>query len=179
MKRTILLICLLPAAIFCGNIAPNPNTIGYLKVNVVPSDAGLFVDGRYFGPASHHGMRKYLIAPGEHKVTMTDPRYEVSTIIVEVLAGKTVAISEALTPKPEPKSPFATLKVACGKEVLAAVMLNDEFVGTVSEFDGAGHGLEVAPGTYQVRIDIAGGESLLWQQVTLEAGKTTTVSWAL
>jgi hypothetical protein len=177
MKRTLLAICLIPAALLCRS-AVNPSTIGYLKVNVVPDRAGLYVDGVYWGPASRFGAaRKYLMPPGEHKVTMVDPRCEPSTATVDVFAGKTASISEALTPKPEPKPPFATLKVECGKYIFGGVMLNNNYVGTVSEFDGAGQGLKVSPGTYQVRVDFPGGMSLLWQAVTLEAGKTTTVKW--
>ena len=177
MKRTLLLSCLLPATLFCGNIATNGQPAGYLKVNVVPDRAGLFVDGQYLGPASRFGAaRKYLMTPGQHQIRMVDPRAEEGTATVQIEAGKTAKISEALTPKPAPKPPFATLKVMCAKN-LAAVMLNEHFVGHVDEFNGAGQGLQVSPGTYEVRIDVAGGDTLLWQQVTLEAGKTTVVRW--
>jgi hypothetical protein len=180
MKRTLLpmLLCFLPASLFCGNVARDGQQVGYLKVNVVPDRAGLFVDGRYFGPAARYGSaRKYLMTPGKHEVRLVDPRYEESTATVDIAPGKTATISEALTPKPAPTPPFATLKVICSPMKLAAVMLNDHYAGHVAEFDGAGQGLQVSPGTYQVRIDVAGGESMLWQQVTLEAGKTTVVQW--
>jgi hypothetical protein len=178
MKRTLLLLCFLPATLFCGNIATKGQQVGYLKVNAVPGDAGLFVDGEYFGPASCFGFtRKYLITPGQHQITIIDPRCQQATATVDIKPGKTASISEALTPKPAPTPPYATLKVHCAKKNLAAVMLNDTFVGHVDEFNGPGQGLQVSPGAYQVRIDVTGGEPLLWQQVTLEAGKTTVVRW--
>src|ERR1035437_518089 len=154
MKSRLLLLCLLPATVFCGNIAIDGQRAGYLQVNVVPNSAGLFVDGQYLGPASRYGAaRKYLMTPGQHQIRMVDPRAEEGTATVQVEAGKTAKISEALTPKPAPKPPFGTLKISCA-ENLAAVMLNDHFVGHVDEFNGPGQGLQVSPGTYQVRIDV-------------------------
>ena len=56
-------------------------------------------------------------------------------------------------------------------------MVNDHFVGHVDEFNNVVQGLLLSPGTYDVRIDLAGGEALLWEQVTIAAGKTTIVRW--
>ncbi|HUP05022.1 MAG TPA: PEGA domain-containing protein [Bryobacteraceae bacterium] len=152
--------------------------VGYLKVSVSPDDAALYVDGHYWGPASHYGSsRKYLMTPGTHQVALMDPRCETSTSTVTIESGKTAHLSENLARKPDPKPPYADLKVEFHGEKFAAVMLNGEYVGYIDQFNGAGQDLQVSPGTYQVRIDVAGGQSLLWQEVTLVAGKTTTVRW--
>ena len=130
MKRAIFLLGFLPATLFCGK---GPANVGYLKVNVVPDQAGVFVDGQYYGPATlHGGARKYLVAPGPHQVKMVDPRYQDATVPVLIQAGKTVKIAQALTPKPAPKPPFATLRVICDA-TMAAVMLNNQYVGHVGE----------------------------------------------
>jgi hypothetical protein len=48
-----------------------------LKTKVNPGRAGVFVDGKYLGPAANFRMaRKYTLAEGEHEVRPTEPRYE-------------------------------------------------------------------------------------------------------
>jgi hypothetical protein len=167
----------MPAALFCGSIANSHQELGYLKVNATPDKAGVFLDGVYMGPAARFGStKKYGLPPGKYEITMIDPRCEDSSATVLIEAGKTATITETLKAKPEPQGPFATLRVICEKN-LAAVMVNDHYVGHVDEFNNGLQGLLVGPGTYDVRIDAAGGEALLWQQVTLVAGKTTVVRW--
>ena len=39
---------------------------GYLKTKVNPGRAGVFIDGKYVGPAANFGVgRKYAVAPSE------------------------------------------------------------------------------------------------------------------
>lgn len=172
MKLTLLLLCLVPA-MFVASAADS--SVGYLKVKVSPDKAGVFVDGQYFGPAARFAStEKYLIAPGKHVITMVDPRCEEATATVQIEAGKTATINQTLKPLPEPKEPFGTLKVI-SKYNQAAVIINDHYVGHVDEFDNAFQGLLINPGTYSVRIDLAGGQTVLSQQVTIAAGKTTVV----
>jgi hypothetical protein len=50
---------------------------GYLKTNVNPGRAGVFIDGKYVGPAGNFGVgRKYTVAAGDHEVKLSEPRYE-------------------------------------------------------------------------------------------------------
>ena len=175
--RLALLLCFVPATLFCADMPTKHQDVGYLKVNVTPDKAGVFVDGEYLGPAARYGTtQKYLMTPGQHQIRLVDPRYEDASATVQIEVGKTAKISETLKAKPEPQAPFATLRVICAKN-LAAVMVNDHFVGHVDEFNNVVQGLLLSPGTYDVRIDVAGGEALLWEQVTIAAGKTTIVRW--
>ena len=175
--RTFLPLCFVSAMLVCAANAAGPQEVGYLKVNVTPDKAGVYMDGEYLGPAARYGStRTYLVAPGQHQLTIVDPRYEDASATVRVELGKTAKISESLKAKPEPQAPFAMLRVICARN-LAAVMVNNRFVGHVDEFNNGVEGLLVSPGTYDVRIDLSGGESLLWQRVTLEVGKTTVVRW--
>ena len=178
MKRALLLLFVGPAMLLCGATTADHASVGYLKVNVTPDKAGVFVDGQYYGPAARYAStRKYIIAPGKHVITMVDPRCEDATATVQIEAGKTATITETLKPKTPPRPPYGTLRVICSYN-LAAVMLNDEYVGHVDEFNNPVQGLLVAPGTYNVRIDVNGHEeSIVWQRVTIEAGKTTVVRW--
>jgi hypothetical protein len=44
---------------------------GYLKTKVDPGRAGVFIDGKYVGPAGNFGVgRKYAVATGEHEVKL-------------------------------------------------------------------------------------------------------------
>ena len=50
---------------------------GQVKTSVSPGRAGVFIDGKYVGPAANFGIaRKYAVAPGEHEVRLVEPRYE-------------------------------------------------------------------------------------------------------
>ena len=50
---------------------------GSLVTKVSPGRAGVFVDGKYVGPASSFRIaRTYAVAAGEHEIKLVDPRYE-------------------------------------------------------------------------------------------------------
>jgi len=175
MKRTILLLCLAPVMLIAQSKAASTAEYGYLKVAVTPDKAGVFLDGVYMGPAARFARTlKYRLLPGKYEITMSDPRCEDATETVTIEAGKTATITKALTQKPEPKGPFGTLKVESPHNV-AAVLLNGHYVGHVDEFDNCVEGLMLPPGSYNLLIEVAGGEAMLSQKVTIEANKTTVV----
>jgi hypothetical protein len=170
MKLTLLVLCLAPVMLVAQNKSAKSADKGTLKFSVTPSKAGVFLDGVYMGPAS----LKYKLPPDKYQITLVDPRFEDATVSVQVEAGKTATVTETLKPKAEPKGPYGELQVACPYK-LAAVMLNDRFVGHVSEFRPGMRGLMVTPGNYNVLIELAGGEAILEQVVTIAADKTTLV----
>jgi hypothetical protein len=175
MIRTLLVVGFASAMLVGGSMAAARTDVGYLKVSVTPDKAGVYVDGQYFGPAARFAeTKKYMLAPGQHQIMLADPRYEDATATVQIVAGKTATVTETLKPKPEPKPPFGLLKVVC-RPYLAAVMLNDHYVGHVDEFDNGPEGLQVNPGTYDLRIDLSSGDTQLWERVTVTADKTTVV----
>ena len=68
---------------------------GYLKTKVDPGRAGVFIDGKYAGPAGNFGMsRKYTVAAGEHEVRLSEPRYEDVVTKVTIQPGKTAERSK-------------------------------------------------------------------------------------
>lgn len=148
-----------------------------------PGNAGLFVDGKYVGPASRFTVpEKYAIAPGEHEVSLRDPRFEDFTTKVTVVARKKTKISYKLKPLTLPNGPFGLLKlggdgsesfisIAAGDT--GAVMINDKFFGHVDEFNNAGSGMLLPAGTY--RLKLVGSQFNVDQDVTVEANKTTRV----
>jgi hypothetical protein len=147
---------------------------GFLKAKVNPGRAGVFVDGKYLGPAANFRMaRKYAVAAGEHELKLVDPRYEEFSTKVTITAGKTTVISETLKALPVPKPPFGRIRTECADK-FAAVYVNGKFMGHADEFSNSGQGLLLNPGEYDVKIVPASGQSHE-EKVKLEADKTVVI----
>lgn len=157
---------------------------GYIKARGKPGNAGVFVNGKYIGPASRFTVpEKYSVPAGDIEVTLRDPRYEDFTTKVTVRPGKTTGIRYKLTKLPEPQPPFGTLRLGGGApesyiSVAAgdtgAVYINDKFYGYCDELNNRGSGLLLKPGTYDVYID-SPTYGQIRQKVTVEANRTTII----
>jgi len=148
---------------------------GTLKVKTTTGRAGVFVDDKYVGPAANFGMsRSYTLAVGEHTVTLREPRYEVATTHVTVVAGKTVTVRQDLKALPEPKGPFGRIRTE-GPEKFAAVYVNGAYMGHMDEFDNFAQGLLLPPGQYTVKIVPVSGGPGVEQKIDLKANETTIV----
>ena len=148
---------------------------GFLKVKASPGRAGVFMDGKYLGPAANFGMaRKYAVAVGEHEVVLREPRYQEYKTTVKIEAGKTATVSQSLQARPLAKPPFGTLKVS-GFEKYAAVYVNEAYMGHADEFDGFRERLLLNPGDYNVKITSQAGSTLLEQKVTIQQDKLSTL----
>ena len=147
---------------------------GYLKTKVNPGRAGVFIDGKYVGPAANFGSsRKYAVSAGEHEVKLVEPRYEDLTQKVTITAGKTTVLSETMKALPAPKPPFGTIRTI-HPEKYAAVYVNGKFMGHADEFNNSSQGLMLNPGEYTVRIVPLSG-SPVEQKITLKANETVIV----
>jgi len=148
---------------------------GYVKTKVNPGRAGVFIDGKYVGPAANFRIaRKYPVAAGEHEVRLVDPRYEEVTRKVTVQAGQTTTISEKLTPIAPATPPFGRLRTL-GFSKFAAVYVNDKFYGQVDEFSNFAQSLLLKPGEYKVRIVPLAEGSPQEETVKIEADQVTVV----
>jgi hypothetical protein len=148
---------------------------GRLKTEVDPGRAGVFVDGKYLGPAANFKVaRTYEVPAGEHEVRLVDPRYEPFTTKVTITAGKKTVIKESLKALPAPKPPFGRLRTE-NADHFAAVYINGNFVGHVDEFSNFAQTMLLNPGTYDVKIVPTNGQNEVNQKVTIEANKTTVV----
>lgn len=157
---------------------------GHIKASGKPGNAGVFVDGKYLGPATRFTVReKYAVEPGEHEVTLRDPRYKDFTTKVTVVAGKTAKVKYKLEPAESAKPPFGRLRV--GPDLpdsfmsvtsgdIGAIYINDKFYGYVDELNNPGGGLLLNPGTYDLRVE-SKDFGTLSQKVTIEADKVTVV----
>jgi hypothetical protein len=165
---------LLCAAI-CSPVVAQQNT-GYLKTKVNPGRAGVFVDGKYVGPAANFGIgRKYTVAPGEHEIRLEEPRYEEIVTKATIQSGKTTSLSQTMKALPLAKPPFGRLRTISPPDKFTAVYVNGHFMGHAGEFNNSVQGLLLNPGTYTVKFaPVTGGEGRE-QQVTIEADKTTIV----
>jgi len=148
---------------------------GYLKTKVEPGRAGVFVDGKYVGPAANFGIsRKYALAPGEHEIRLQEPRYEDVVTKVKIEPGKTAQLSQAMKALPLAKPPFGTLRTMA-PDKFYAVYVNGHFMGHAGEFNNPFQGLMLNPGEYKVKIlPLVGGEGHE-EQVKIEADKTSIV----
>lgn len=171
-QRTLALAC--AAAIGCFIAAPlSAQGTGTLIVHAKPGRAGIFVDGKYLGPAANFASaRTYSVAAGQHEVILREPRYEEYKTSIEILAGKTTTISQELQAKPLPKPPFGRIRMQ-GFEKYSAVFINGSFVGHTDEFNGPGQGLLLNPGEYELKIQSQAGASVLDQKVTVTANQVT------
>lgn len=148
---------------------------GFLKVKAGPGRAGVFVDGKYLGPAANFAMaRRYAVAAGEHELVLREPRYQEYKTTVKIEAGRTTTVSQSLQPRPLASPPFGTLKVA-GFEKYASVFVNGGYMGHADEFNGPGQGLLLNPGEYNVRVASQTGDTLLEQKVSLQQDKVQTL----
>lgn len=147
---------------------------GSLCVKASPGRAGVFVDGKYLGPAANFRVaRTYPVAAGDHEVKLVDPRYEELTTKVTVKAGKKTTIHESLKALPPAKPPFGRLRTE-STDKFAAVYVNDKYMGHADEFSNASQGLLLNPGEYIVKIVPASGPPIT-QTVKVEANKTVIV----
>ena len=148
---------------------------GTLKVKTNSGRTGVFVDGKYLGPAANFRIsRKYSLPAGEHELILREPRYEEYKTTIRIEPGKTTKLSQELTKRPEPRPPFGTLRVD-GFDKYAAVFLNGSYVGHADEFDFGSQGLLVNPGEYDIEITSAAGASILKSKVTIREDQIETV----
>ncbi len=177
---------LLPAllALLCSFSATAADKNGAIKARGRPGRAGVFIDGKYVGPAVRFTVpEKYEVEPGEHEVTLRDPRYEDYTTKVTVQPGKTAKVSFKLKELPLVPPPYGRLRFGGGEAEsfisvtsgdVSPVYINDKFYGYLDEMNNRGSGWLMPPGTYTVRVSSpVFGE--INQSVTLEANKVTVI----
>jgi hypothetical protein len=121
---------------------------GRLKTEVNPGRAGVFIDGKYVGPAAN---------------------FKVATIV----AGKKTVMKETMVALPLAKPPFGKLRVE-NADHFAAVYVNERYMGHVDEFSNFAQALLLNPGTYEVKVVPTTGAPIT-KTVTIEAEKTVIV----
>lgn len=147
---------------------------GKLKTEVDPGRAGVFIDGKYVGPAANFKVaRTYEVAAGEHEVKLVEPRYQDIVKKVTITAGKKTVLKETMVALPLAKPPFGKLRIE-NADHFAAVYVNDHYMGHVDEFSNFAQSLLLNPGTYEVKVVPTNGPTVT-KTVTIEADKTVIV----
>jgi hypothetical protein len=155
-------------------LAAQQDTNGFLVSRVKPGRAGVFVDGKYLGPAANFRVaRKYSVPAGEHEVRFVDPRYQEAVTKVTIEPGKEKELLATLTPVPLAQPPFGRLRTI-NADKFAAVYVNEHFCGHVDEFSNFAQGLLLNPGEYDVKIVPATGTPIA-TRVKIEADQTVIV----
>jgi len=120
--------------------------------------AGVWVDGQYVGFVKElNGDKKITLLPGKHEVMVRQAWYKdyVEQIVLE--PGQTTVVNVALLKAAKPNTREATgeLKISA-TPTRAAVFVDNQFAGNVSEFDGAGKAMLLTPGRHSVRVALPG-----------------------
>jgi len=181
MRTIILCLC---TVLFLASALPAADDSGYVKARGKPTGAGLFIDGRYIGPAGRFTVpEKYNIAAGDHEITLRDPRYEDFTTKISIRPRRTTKIHYQLKYVEPAKPPFGRLRfggdgpesfISLTAGDTGAVYINDKYYGFVDELNNAGGGLLLNPGTYNVHV-VSAKYGDFTKPVTIEAHKVTII----
>jgi hypothetical protein len=148
---------------------------GRLKTEVDPGRAGVFIDGKYVGPAANFKVAQtYTLPPGEHEVKLVEPRYEDIVKKVTIVAGKRTVLKETMKALPKAKPPFGIVRTE-NADHFAAVYVNGHFMGHVDEFSNFAQGLLLNPGSYDVKIVPVNGQGEVTKTITVVANQTVIV----
>lgn len=148
--------------------------IGSLVAKIKPGRAGVFVDGKYLGPAANfRAARTYSLPTGEHEIRLVDPRYQEFVTKIDIQPGKKTVVHQALVALPLAKPPFGRLRTI-SSDKFAAVFVNEQYCGHADEFSNVAQGLLLNPGEYNVKIVPQTGTPVL-AKVKIEADKVVIV----
>ena len=147
---------------------PNPPLAGSLDLDSRPTNADVWLDGRYYGttPQIIGGL-----AGGDHTLTLKQVGYLDYTEPFTIVAGQTTTLSEAMTPYS--KAPiYGDLRVQ-SSPLGAAVYLNNNYQGTTIGSTPLSI-TELTPGSYSVRVTLANYQDFS-ETVTVMAGGLYTI----
>lgn len=166
------------AALFAAGFtitAVGQQNSGYLKTKVNPGRAGVFIDGKYAGPAANFRIgRKYAVPAGQHEIRLAEPRYEDIVTKVTIEPGKTTKLVETMKAVPLATPPFGRLRTI-SSDKYAAVYVNGKFMGHADEFSNSAQGLLLNPGEYTVKIAPLNGSEAKEEHVKIVADRVVIV----
>ena len=136
-----------------------PGGVQFSADNQDERDAGVWIDGKYFGYVKElKGDKKVLLPPGEHEISIREDGYKdfVKKIVVEAGQPQTVAVVLEENPKAiYPGDDAAELRLDIQPK-RAAVFLDDAYVGHGGDFGGRFHSMLVAPGKHRLKVTLEG-----------------------
>ena len=169
-----IVLSLLVVAALVLPLSAQSSANGSLVAKVNPGRAGVFIDGKYLGPAANFRVaRTYSVPAGEHEVRLIDPRYQEFVTKVNIEAGKKLTLQQTLTPVPLAQPPFGRLRTI-STDKFAAVYVDEKYCGHADEFSNFAQGLLLNPGEYDVKIVPSTGTPIE-AKVKVEADKVLIV----
>jgi hypothetical protein len=127
----------------------------------VEKTSGVWVDGQYVGYLKElKGSKKVMLLPGDHEISVRQAGYQDFTQHITVHPGDKQVVQVAMEKAPTGQMPTVTAEVKLAvNPSRAAVFVDGQFMGHVGEFQGAGHGLLIAPGEHKIKIALPGYKS--------------------
>ena len=149
---------------------------GTLVVKASPKSTGVFVNGKYLGPAGRFmSNKKYSLPAGEHTLMLSEPRYSEHTQKITIEAGKTTTVQHKMAGLPLAQPPFGRLRIL-GAADTDAVLVNGRFMGHADEFSNGVQRLLLNPGEYLVELMKPNGGVYYKEKVKLTENQDTVVT---
>jgi PEGA domain len=137
--------------------------IQFVNATKVAKTSGVWVDGQYIGYLGElKGSSRLRLLPGEHEILVRQAGYDDFTRKVTIEPGVTLAVHAVMERNPRFQFPEQKTTAEIRLDVWperAAVFLDGNFVGHVSEFYGFEHGMLVAPGKHKIKVALGGYKS--------------------
>jgi PEGA domain len=146
----------------------------------VEKSSGVWIDGQYVGYLKElNGMKKILLLPGEHQISVRQTGYLDFSQRIIVEPGQTQSVRVTMQKEPGATMPSvtATLKV----DILptrAAVFVDDAFLGHAGELGGAFHAMAISPGKHRIKVALPGYRTFE-TEVNLLAGQKSEIKTEL
>lgn len=185
--KSLLVLCAV-SFLAGASYAKSNEILGQLKLKgatKVERDSGVWVDGHYLGYLKElNGSKKVLLLPGAHEVLVRQAGYEDFKQTATLQPGEKSVVRVRMAKEVGVQYPKVTAEIHLEVEPQrAAVFVDGQLIGHVSEFGGIGKALLVAPGkrkitislpgyqTFETELDLAPHQkfrlmtSLMWQNV--------------
>jgi hypothetical protein len=122
-------------------------------------DAGVWIDGKYFGYVKElKGDKKVLLPPGEHEISIREDGYKDLVKKITLAPGDVQILDVVLEENPKsiyPGDDAAELRLDIQPK-RAAVFVDGAYVGHGGDFGGHFHSMLVAPGKHQLKVTLNG-----------------------
>ncbi len=133
---------------------------GKLKTKIKPSEAAVWVDGKFVGHADRfNGPGQTLSLPaGDHDIRISLVYYQDYETKVTIEPNSTTVIKQQLGPSDEkrPGPPYAEGKLRCKPDVDAAVIVNGRFIGHCDQMNGPAQALLLWVGRHEIEVRLSG-----------------------
>jgi hypothetical protein len=159
------LLVLLSSGMFSPSLHAQNKVLGEVELvgaSKVENTSGVWIDGQYVGYLHElKGAKKLLLLPGEHDITVKQGGYLDFVQNVSVRAGEKQTIGVKMEKDTRVTLPTITAEIKLEvKPNRAAVFVDGVFIGHISEFEGPGKALLVAPGKHKIKISLPGYHTL-------------------